>query len=65
MGKLEGEVVDKGGRRLGIDRRQVDIEDTIEEDHRSENRRRSGLDRRSGWQYKNDKSERRESFIIK
>ena len=65
MGKIEEEVVDKGGRREGIDRRQVDIDDTAEEDKRSEEERRGGNDRRDSYSYKNDKSERMESFRIK
>jgi len=65
MGKMDSEVTDKGGRRMGIDRRQVDLEDTVEKEQRSNRDRRSGQDRRDGWTYKKDKSERRESFIIK
>lgn len=65
MKNLKSEVADKGGRRIGIDRRQVEIEDVPEEDRRSEKERREGTDRREDWSYKNDKSERRESFIIK
>ncbi len=65
MDKLEKEIVDKGGRRLGIDRRQVEIEDAVDEDKRDNGERRSGNDRRDGYSYKEDKSERRESFIIK
>ncbi len=64
MGKLEGEIADKGGRRMGIDRRQVDIEETREEELRSDKERRNSADRRNGWSYKK-KSERRESFTIK
>jgi hypothetical protein len=63
--KIEKEVADKGGRRLGIDRRQVDIEEVAEEDLRSQAERRSGVDRRQDWSYKEDSSERREAFIIK
>lgn len=62
--KIEKEVADKGGRRLGIDRRQVDIEEVVDEDQRSEKERRSGGDRRNDWSYKDDPTERRESFII-
>jgi len=65
MGKIEAEVVDKGGRRQGIDRRQVDIDAAAEEDKRSKGERRNGNDRRDNYSYKNDKSERRESFRIK
>ncbi len=65
MGKLESEVADKGGRRMGIDRRQVDIEENRGEELRSEEERRSGSDRRNGWSYEDGKSERRGSFVIK
>jgi len=65
VAKIEKEVADKGGRRLGIDRRQVDIEEVVEEDQRGKAERRSGVDRRDDWSYKEDPSERRESFIIK
>ena len=65
VGKLEDEVADKGGRRSGIDRRQVDLEDTVEKDKRSNEERRSGTDRRNGYTYSEDESERRESFTIK
>ncbi len=65
MGKIEKEVADKGGRRQGIDRRQVDIEDAAEDDNRANGERRNGSDRRDSYSYKEDKSERRESFVIK
>ncbi len=65
MGKIEKEVADKGGRRLGIDRRQVEIEDAVEEDKRANGERRHRGDRRDGYSYKQDESERRESFRIK
>lgn len=65
MEKLENEVTDKGGRRMGIDRRQVDVEDAPQEGRQSDKERRSGADRREDWSYKNDKSEQRESFNIK
>jgi hypothetical protein len=65
MGKIEKEVADKGGRRMGIDRRQVDIDDAAEDNKRSNGERRKGSDRRDGYSYKEDKSERRESFTIK
>ena len=64
MAAMKKEVTDKGGRRLGIDRRQVDIEEVVEGEQRSEKERRSGVDRRDDWSYKDDPSERRESFII-
>ena len=62
---MENEVADKGGRRMGIDRRQVDVEDAPTKDQRMDKERRGGTDRRKGWSYKNDKAEQRESFIIK
>jgi hypothetical protein len=65
VGKLEQEVADKGGRRSGIDRRQVDLEEAVAEDKRSNGERRSGQDRRDGYNYNEDDSERRESFTIK
>ena len=71
MGKIEKEVADKGGRRMGIDRRQVEIDDAGEDDkrpqaeRRSGKERRSGQDRRSGYSYRDDKTERRQSFRIK
>jgi len=65
MGKIEKEVADKGGRRMGIDRRQVDIDDAAKDNKRSNGERRNGSDRRDGYSYKEDKSERRESFTIK
>lgn len=62
MEKLE--VVDNGGRRLGIDRRQLSI-NKKGTDRRSNNERRSGQDRRKKWTYQEDESnERRCSFHI-
>jgi|GEM_PF-849469 len=65
--KLENEVADQGGRRSGIDRRQVDIDDAAEEDKAKEpqEERRSGKDRRDGYSYRDDDAERREPFQIK
>jgi hypothetical protein len=65
VAKMEKEVADKGGRRQGIDRRQVDIDEAVEEDQREKKERRSGVDRRKDWSYKDDPTERRESFTIK
>lgn len=65
MGKLENEVADKGGRRSGIDRRQVDLEEADAGEKRSRKERRSGKDRRDSYSYRDDDSERRESFQIK
>jgi len=62
MKKLE--VVDNGGRRLGIDRRQLSIPKKSR-DRRSNNERRSGKDRREKWIYQEDASnERRCSFQV-
>ena len=67
VGTLENEVADQGGRRSGIDRRQVDREDAVEneKDKDAQEERRSGKDRRDGYSYRDDDSERRESFQIK
>lgn len=62
MEKLE--VVDNGGRRLGIDIRQLLIPKKGG-DRRSNNERRSGKDRRGKWTYQEDGSkERRCSFHV-
>ena len=50
---------------MGIDRRQVDIDEAAEKERRSNGERRNSSDRRDGYSYKKDKSERRESFTIK
>ena len=61
---LKDDVVDSGGRRLGIDRRQVDI--PFEGlDRRSGKERRSGKDRRKEWSRRPEDKERRSSFHIK
>jgi hypothetical protein len=62
MEKLE--VADNGGRRLGIDRRQLSIPKEGG-DHRYNNERRSDKDRRGEWTYREDESnERRCSFHV-
>jgi len=62
MEKLK--VIDKGGRRLGIDRRQISIPKKGK-DRRSHNERRSGEDRRENWTYQEDgPNERRCSFNV-
>ena len=48
MEKLK--LVDKGGRRLGIDRRQLSVS-RKGRGRRSNNERRSGEDRRGKWTY--------------
>ena len=58
------EVVDNGGRRLGINRRQLLIP-RKGEDRRSNNERRSGVERRGKWTYQEDMpNERRCSFHV-
>ena len=57
-------IIDNGGRRLGIDRRQIDLP------HRGENQRRggerrSGEDRRAAWSFTGKSDERRETFHLK
>jgi hypothetical protein len=62
MEKLE--MVDNGGRRLGIDRRQLSIPKKGG-NRRSYNERRSGEDRREKWTYQEDgPNERRCSFHV-
>jgi len=62
MEKLD--VVDNGGRRFGIDRRQISIRKKGS-DRRSNNERRSGKDRRGKWTYQEDgPNERRCSFHV-
>ena len=62
MGKLE--VVDNGGGRLGIDRRQLSIPKKGG-DCRSNNEQRSGEDRMEKWAYQEDRpNERRCSFHV-
>ena len=58
------DVIDKGGRRMGIDRRQIRLDPA--KDHRqAENDRRSGRDRRIEWSFKeNDPKERRCAYYI-
>jgi hypothetical protein len=58
------DVVDNGGRRLGIDRRQMDLP-FDGDDRRSGNERRSRGDRRDKWSYSEKDNERRQSFHIK
>jgi len=62
MEKLD--VIDKGGRRLGIDRRQLSFSVKGGE-RRSNNERRSGEERREKWTYQQDgPNERRCSFHV-
>ena len=61
MGKMK--VTDKGGRRMGIDRRQVSI--SKGDERREHKGRRSGKDRRKEWTFdENDPNERRSLFNI-
>lgn len=58
------DIVDQGGRRLGIDRRQVEL--PFEgEDRRTGDERRSGTDRRERFSYSDESNEQREAFHIK
>jgi len=57
-------IVDGGGRRLGIDRRQVDLE-FEGPDRRAGKERRTGKDRRKEDSKKSDDEDRRTSFHIK
>ena len=58
-------IIDNGGRRLGIDRRQLSIPKKGRE-RRFQNERRPGADRREKWSYQEDNpEERRSSFYIK
>lgn len=58
------DVIDKGGRRMGIDRRQVRLEPK-KEHRRAEDDRRSGKDRRIKWSFnENDPKERRCAYYI-
>lgn len=57
-------IMDNGGRRLGIDRRQLDLP------HRGANQRaggerRAGEDRRAAWSFTGKSDERRETFYLK
>ena len=62
--KKKEDVVDQGGRRLGIDRRQVGMPFSGE-DRRSGDERRSGKDRRERFSYSDESDEQREAFHIK
>ena len=65
MKKLGNDVIDKGGRRQGMDRRQIPI-DPDEEKRSVKKDRRSENDRRDKWSYKNDDpAEKRNEFNIK
>jgi hypothetical protein len=60
----EVEVIDKGGRRMGIDRRQIQI-DPAEDQRQTDEDRRSGKDRRFKWSFReNDPKERRCAYYI-
>ena len=57
-------ILDNGGRRLGIDRRQLDLPH-LGKDQRSGGERRDSADRRAGWSFTGKSDDRRESFHIK
>ncbi len=64
MEKLGNKVIDKGGRRQGIDRRQITL-NTDGEKRSIKKERRSGQDRRDKWSYKKeDPAEKRNEFNI-
>ncbi len=50
-------LIDKGGRRLGVDSRQFSYTDHIP-DRRTDNERRNGIDRRSGLDRRSGKDRR-------
>ena len=58
------DIVDHGGRRLGIDRRQVDLP-FPSKNRRTGDERRSGKDRRERFSYSDETDEQREAFHIK
>ena len=64
MNKQRQDVIDNGGRRLGIDRRQVDLP-FDGPDQRSGVERRKSTDRRKVWSLSEGAEERRETFYIK
>lgn len=64
MENKQDDVMDNGGRRLGIDRRQIDLPFTGQ-DRRSSPERRAGEDRRDRWSFTDQSDERREAFHIK
>ena len=64
MDNKENDIMDHGGRRLGIDRRQLDLPHAGR-DRRDSAERRSGEDRRDEWSYNDESDERREAFHIK
>ncbi len=56
-------LIDNGGRRLGVDRRQFSYTDYIPDKRRLVDDRRIGLDRRSGL-HRRDEIDRRRSKVI-
>lgn len=58
------DIIDNGGRRLGIDRRQLDLPFSGD-DRRSGNERRTKEDRRGEWYRLEEEKERRESYYLK
>ena len=51
-------LIDNGGRRLGVDRRQFSYTNHIPDRRLGEDRRTTGLDRRSGLDLKEEKDRR-------
>jgi len=58
------DIVDNGGRRMGIDRRQVPLPYDGAE-RRAGTERRSGSDRRNDWSFSGAPEERRETYHLK
>ncbi|MFH1980899.1 MAG: hypothetical protein ABIL58_03560 [Pseudomonadota bacterium] len=57
-------IMDHGGRRLGIDRRQIALPHPGV-DRRSGDERRADGDRRAAWSFSAGSDERRETFHLK
>ena len=57
-------LIDNGGRRLGIDRRQYSYTDHIPNDRLNEDRRR-GIDRRCGSEQRNGVDRRSSEVVLK
>ncbi|UCD88523.1 MAG: hypothetical protein JSW04_08595 [Desulfobacterales bacterium] len=57
-------LIDNGGRRLGIDRRQYSYTDHIPNSRSTEDRR-SGIDRRYGSERRNGEDRRSDEIVLK
>lgn len=61
----ENDIIDQGGRRSGYDRRQMRIDQEVDDQRKTVIDRRSGADRRTKWSYDPENpDERRNSFQI-